>query len=521
MSEMNSENEEQRQIGASSDSDQFALTPQVIDHIVVVDDEEPLCLMLSEFLAGIEGVKVSSFTCAEKALAHIRTHPVDMALTDLVIGSGSGVDVLESTLECHPDAVVILMTAHPTVKTAISVLQRGGYDYLVKPFKLEVLRKVVERGLETLHIKRENVHLREELGLLKVSSALMSDTEIEETLQLVIEAVRRDLGALGVALTLQSGSPRLDALQIEYEDFNDDHARAFWSKMILAQQASPIAERISFTEPSDSSPVGQRSFISLPLRASDTCVGYLHIYLERPCRNTDMRILELLTANASTAVHRVMLDEQLEDSYLNVIKALASAIEARDRYTAGHTDRVGKMTELIAIHRGWDRKRIGELRQGCMLHDIGKIGVPDAILNKNGPLSDYEMNIMRKHPEMGVHIISGLEFLKSAVPYILFHHERWDGAGYPMGLKGEEIPEQGRILAVTDTFDAMVSDRPYRRGATHQVAIQELIDHKGTQFDASVVDDFLVVFKEQRAEFDKLYNHSTKSKSVRSLISEF
>lgn len=491
-----------------------------VDHIVVVDDEEPLCLMLKEFLSELDGVEVVAFTDSEKACEYIRTHPVDMALTDLVIGSGSGVDILDVTREAHPESIVILMTAHPTVKTAISVLQRGGYDYLVKPFKLEMLRAVVERGLETLHIKRENLHLREELGLLKVSSALMSDTELEDTLQLVIDAAKRDLGAQGVSLTLQSGSPRLDAIVTEFSEFADGQAQSFWEKMIAAQQEASISEIVTFNEPAASGR-GQRSFMSLPLRAGDQCVGFLHAYFERKSRNVDLRMLELLTANASAAVRRAMLDEQLAESYLSAIKALANAIEARDRYTGGHTDRVSKMTEMIALRRGWSRAKILELRQGCMLHDIGKIGVPDSILNKNGPLTEYEMNIMRKHPEMGVHIISGLDFLKTAVPYILFHHERWDGKGYPMGLVGNEIPEPGRLLAVADTFDAMVSDRPYRRGAPHHVAVQELMDHKGTQFDETVVDDFVKIFEEQKSEFDKLYGGKSTSKSIRSLISEF
>jgi HD-GYP domain-containing protein (c-di-GMP phosphodiesterase class II)/FixJ family two-component response regulator len=503
------------------DDKTYIKDPTAVDHIVVVDDEEPLCLMLAEFLAEIDGVEVNAFTDVEAAQAHIESQTVDMVLTDLVIGAGSGVDILDLTLKRHPEAVVILMTAHPTVKTAISVLQRGGYDYLVKPFKLEMLRAVVERGLETLHIKRENVHLREELGLLKVSTALMSDSEVEDTLQLVVEAAQRDLGVQGVALTMQTGSARLDAIKVEHCDLTDEHGSAFWSKLIVAQQEASISQKVIHTEPTTNGQTGHRSFLSLPMRAGERCVGYLHACFERKSHMADVRMLELLTANAAAAVRRAMLDEQLADSYLSAIRALASAIEARDRYTAGHTDRVSAMTELIAVERGWSRKQILELRQGCMLHDIGKIGVPDAILNKNGPLTEYEMNIMRKHPEMGVHIISGLEFLKPAVPYILFHHERWDGKGYPMGLEAKEIPEQGRMLAVADTFDAMVSDRPYRRGATHEIALKELIDHKGTQFDAEVVDEFLKIYEEQPDKFDKLYGSKAATKSIRSLISEF
>ena len=142
----------------------------------------------------------------------------------------------------------------------------------------------------------------------------------------------------------------------------------------------------------------------------------------------------------------------------------------------------------------WDANRLARLKTGCILHDIGKIGITDAILNKPGELTPHEWELMKKHPEMGEKILRDIPFLEPVIPFILFHHERFDGTGYPRGLKGEEIPIEGRLLAVIDTFDAILSDRPYRPGRDTETALDELRSNRGTQFDPIIVDIFLEAY---------------------------
>jgi HD-GYP domain-containing protein (c-di-GMP phosphodiesterase class II) len=140
------------------------------------------------------------------------------------------------------------------------------------------------------------------------------------------------------------------------------------------------------------------------------------------------------------------------------------------------------------------------------LHDIGKIGVPDAILNKAGILTEEERQRMMEHPEVGLRIAQQVDILKPAIPYIASHHERYDGRGYPQGLKGENIPIEGRLLAVVDTFDAVLSDRPYRNGASLEVAVSELVTHAGTQFDPRLVGAFLDVLRSGAVDLQEMYN---------------
>ncbi len=182
----------------------------------------------------------------------------------------------------------------------------------------------------------------------------------------------------------------------------------------------------------------------------------------------------------------------LEDSYFASIEALARAIDARDRYTFGHSARVAAISLEIASAYGLPRAQTEALRRGALLHDIGKIGVEDRILRKPGPLNDQELDAMRQHPLIGHQMLSGLSFLRPSLPSVLHHHERWDGTGYPAGLKDEIIPPEVRILALADSLDAMTSDRPYRKGLSFEAATAAIRAGSGTQFDPAMVEAFLV-----------------------------
>ncbi len=183
--------------------------------------------------------------------------------------------------------------------------------------------------------------------------------------------------------------------------------------------------------------------------------------------------------------------QQIERLFLDGLSALAAAIEARDRYTSGHLDRVTQYSLATGAELGLDERTMWSLWLGSLFHDVGKLAIPDAILNKPGPLTDEEYEEMKKHPELGVQIVERISFLVPAARGILHHQERWDGRGYPSGLAGEEICIEGRILSVADAFDAMLTDRPYRPGRSESAAVEELERCSGSQFDPGVVEAFL------------------------------
>jgi putative nucleotidyltransferase with HDIG domain len=179
-----------------------------------------------------------------------------------------------------------------------------------------------------------------------------------------------------------------------------------------------------------------------------------------------------------------------------MLSELSGAIEARDPYTRGHSARVTTVAEAVARALGWSEERLASLRIGGPLHDIGKLTLSDEVLRKEGRLDPLELEQIREHPRAGVRILLRLAALREAIPYVLYHHERWDGNGYPSGKAGEEIPLEARVLAVADAFDAMTSNRPYRRALTHDQAVAEVERCAGTQFDPQIARLFLELFAE-------------------------
>ncbi len=205
----------------------------------------------------------------------------------------------------------------------------------------------------------------------------------------------------------------------------------------------------------------------------------------------DRDALTILAVPSAVALANARLYSDLKRSFADTVHIITNAVEARDPYTAGHTSRVTEVALEIARELQWTREQQDILEIGALLHDIGKIGVPDLILRKPGSLTDAEYVEMKQHPILGAQMLKGVSALRPMLPYVLYHQEHYDGSGYPFGLAGTQIPIEGRVLTVADTFDAMTSNRPYRQGMSNAQAIAEIEQHRGTQFDPVVVDALL------------------------------
>jgi putative nucleotidyltransferase with HDIG domain len=197
------------------------------------------------------------------------------------------------------------------------------------------------------------------------------------------------------------------------------------------------------------------------------------------------KLVEERTAKLQQAYHT------LKKAYLDSVKVLVEAIDAKDPYTRGHSDRVRRMSLQIATFLGLSEERLETLEYGALLHDIGKIGIKDEILQKPGVLSSEEYQVIQEHPLIGVKIVEGIEFFKDKIPMIRHHHEHFNGRGYPDGLVGKAIPLEARIIAVPDAFDAMVSLRPHRRAMSLEDILLEMEKCKGKQFDPEIMEIFL------------------------------
>ncbi|MFA7577093.1 MAG: HD-GYP domain-containing protein [Candidatus Muiribacteriota bacterium] len=248
------------------------------------------------------------------------------------------------------------------------------------------------------------------------------------------------------------------------------------------------------------------SFLCVPLKIKNETIGVLSVNDKNNneiFNENDLELLTILSSQIAVAIENANLYDTMKDSYKSTIKALSNALDAKDSYTGGHSSQVTKYALPIALDLGFDKHFIERLEYAGMLHDIGKIGIIETILNKNGRLTEDEFDVIKKHPVIGADILSSVSFLEDIVPIVRYHHERWDGNGYPEGLKGEDIPVGARIIAVADTFDAMTSDRPYRKGLPAEIARAEIERCSGSQFDPAVVKSFLKLFDEGKIVVEK------------------
>lgn len=240
-----------------------------------------------------------------------------------------------------------------------------------------------------------------------------------------------------------------------------------------------------------------RSILAVPLFAKGKIIGVAEVLNKRGNRKFNEDDKELFTAlgnQIAVAIENASLYKELDELFLSSIRSIVEAIDAKDPYTKGHSARVVEYSLLVGAGLKLKKEEMKDLEISAILHDVGKIGIPDRILSKPGRLSDEEYEYMKRHPELGSEIIAPIAKLKSLVPNILHHHERFDGRGYPAGLKGKKIPLFARVIAIADSYDAMTSDRPYRGRMEPEVALRELRINKKSQFDPRLVDIFIRVY---------------------------
>ncbi len=241
-----------------------------------------------------------------------------------------------------------------------------------------------------------------------------------------------------------------------------------------------------------------RDMICVPVKTKDRVLGVLQAINKKngDFDSEDMTAFNALANQVAVAIENANLYQELKEAFYGTAQALAETIEKRDPYTGGHTKRVMNYSLAIGRALGLPKKEMENLKLAAILHDIGKIGVRDNVLLKEGRLDPDEIEKMNRHPGYGSEILRHIKQLKDVIPGVRGHHEKYDGTGYPDGLKDGEIPLAARIIAVADTFDAVTTDRPYRKALSFEKAFEELKKYSGKQFDATVVDAFFMAWKE-------------------------
>ncbi len=241
--------------------------------------------------------------------------------------------------------------------------------------------------------------------------------------------------------------------------------------------------------------MGMKTLIALPVKTDKDFLGIIFLFGKKKTEYSIEAIdfISNISSIVSIAVYNAMVLSHIEEEHFETINSISEAIEARDTYTRTHGDRLIDYGTLVAKELGLSENEVKNIRYSAAMHDVGKIGVKDSILNKPGKLTEEEYEEIKKHPEIGYNMLKKIKFLSHIANDVLYHQERYDGKGYPKGLSGQNIPIAARIIAVIDTFDAMTTDRPYRKALPASVALEELRKNSGTQFDPRVVEAFLKV----------------------------
>lgn len=484
--------------------------------ILVADDERVIREILTEFLT-LEGFSVNTVEDGEKALTELRLRPYDLLITDLKMPRLSGLQLLEKIESERLGVLTVLMTGFGTVETAIEAMKKGAYDYLLKPFKMEEVVHVVERALYRQRLQTENIRLREALTIYKVSEAVALTTDVERVFDVVLKAALDETKADVATLHLRdvkSGRFEERVKVVSSEASHPSGGLPSPAYAILGEQFAagmPIlahggkASRF-FTE--SATPAELSSFAAVPLQVRGDIVGVLNVFSFTAGKKFDeghRKMLAVLASRTASAIANAQLVDDLratndslhranvslEDMFQQTVAGFAQALEESDLYTRGHSERVAVYSEILARGLTLPDGEIRRIVQAGVMHDVGKIGVRYDMLNKPGKLTPEEVAVFRQHPEKGKRILEPVPCLHGLIDGCWCHHEWFDGGGYPRGLKGHDIPLVGRIVAIADAYDAMTSDRAYRRALPHDVAVGEIERCAGTQFDPELSDAFV------------------------------
>ena len=494
--------------------------------ILVVDDEPTICETLQLYFEhlGVHGADTAHD--GQAALDLLETRSYDYVFLDIMLPGMSGIDILKTLQGWQKLVNVIIMTGYPSMEITLDAMHNGASDFLVKPFGFQDIKIVLNRIQRLQGLMRKNWELHQELEKKKEVEELNRQLEKRIKHQALLYSIIDSLSKINRSedlyqFLIHKAAESSSAAKACFLFYDEPNAQL----MVLAQQGldgmqpgSPAGVEsdekgrhllsAAFLHHHFGSSNGHRialdrvtsheRMMGIPFKIRSEPFGLLLVADkagDAAFDHEDQFILSFLAEKTALSVENIALYDNLKQSFIASLLSLVSAIEAKDAYTQQHSTRVTDYAVCIAEAMHRSEEDVETLRSTGPLHDIGKIGIQDHILNKPGRLTDEEFDRIRTHPLIGVNIVSPLGLTDEELAIIRNHHERWDGRGYPDGLAQEDIPELARILAVADAFDAMNSDRAYRSALPLDVCLQELRRNSGTQFDPEVVEAALQVFE--------------------------
>ncbi|MGO9018468.1 MAG: HD domain-containing phosphohydrolase [Syntrophobacteraceae bacterium] len=494
--------------------------------ILIVEDDVMLGELLQERLLRLQHERVQVCLTGREALEAIKEEAFDCAFVDLRLPDMDGLQLLSAIKEHDRGLPVVMMSGFPTMDYTIEAMRKGASDFLTKPFTLQDVALTLQRIIKERQLLLQNLSLQLEIQARRELEEVNRKLESRVNEQTRLFHISKEIDEIHSSDDLY---PRIVHLASSLESVEKvsfflvprdrstivGMANCGWKaedcwpqkiklskerkRKLLGNGAShAIIDPDEIQRCFENAPQTDRILSCWPMRIRGEPFGLLlafHTDGKRSRPSEETRLLDFLITKASLAVENMALYESLISNFYGILKSLVNALEARDLYTGKHSERVTRYASETAGILDCSGAQLESVRTAGYLHDIGKIGVRDSILNKPGPLSMDEYEIVKKHPSIGDSIVSELGLSPEERSIIRHHHERWDGAGYPDGLSGEQIPLLARILSVADAFDAMTSKRAYRNAMSLDQALAELFKNRGKQFDPLALDAFLEVVK--------------------------
>ncbi len=478
------------------------------EKIMVIDDEE-MILQLSRDILANSNYEVRTLPDGNEGMKLLAREKFDLLLIDIRMPDVNGLDVIRHVRANDKEMPIIIITAYGTLDIAMNALRLGAQGFILKPFTPAELRSAVAEALEKARLLRENISMRALMPLFEVSKEIISEIDPRKLIKEILEIAGKETHADKACVYLVDETTGKLSMKEEFglsSDFcinvNEKYSEKIAEFIFKEKKLFLVTPEVKL--PSDFEELRQMEGTSysiyMPLTVRGNIIGILYIgriSSEHPFSPSEVELVSVLSGQAAAAIENARLYEKLQQSYLSMIVTLSGVVEARDLYTDKHMKDIAEYSVEIAQKLRLPDNDIEDIRKAALLHDLGKICVPDHILMKADKLSDDEMDVIKRHPAAGAKIIESVEPIKHAREIIKHHHECYDGTGYPDGLGGNKIPLGARIISVADAFGAMTTDRPYRKALSIEKAIKELKEFAGIQFDPEIVEIFISILHEK------------------------